>query len=762
MEQKTVSATSSTVTVPKLGPEPTLLSRKEFDALYEILEAVKNALEDLKVDAIVTGGSLLGAIRQHSILFCDDDIDLTVIDYDGTIYESVVKPKLQDALGEKYIYQIAPWEGGDRIRPKRMSNIFLDLFVLRKYESMQELKQVIGVKKNGQPQSEEYVGAIIQKIARCAGDLQLLCPFWHFSTRKAVEMWSKEVYWSNELFPLRRDLKMGPVIRICGPRMPVKLLKRAFGDDCFDVYFQSISHHSDAKHQTDYNKCHHAIDNAGLPPLVAPGGTWESGIKQSLKDEHYIPIQPIAKAKRRPTLHNREQLEKYLALQSQLEESLVDELAVTPTLALSDMQPQRPRRTIYMDGVFDLFHIGHLEAIQNCAKLGDRVIIGVTGDDDATEYKRRPIVPEEERCAIVKSLKQVDDIVCPCPLIVTEDFMETHAIDLVVHGFANDADAERQREFFEIPIRTGRFKKIPYFHGVSTTDRLALIQDIATSEVYPKNTEKEKLSWFGSTLTAATSPSFIIPYDPFPITLRQSIEPHIVKARQRRHEALAAFRTSVGEKEYTNMMDEYTQSLSCEAHFHFESSKYQLREALLTDVGLSRDYDLSQLHNYPGKKFDLLEKLTRDHSLFQNVFDVFVRTICAPQVAEIFPCEEIYYQAFPCLRMVQPGEFSIGPHCDAAYGHHPCSTNFYVPFTQIDGAASLFLESKKGSEDWHPIKGSYGTFNVINSLPFPSLPKAFSISYLQLTFIRVGHQVCWRNLFALDHRKQAEIHSCIP
>ncbi|KAL7470795.1 hypothetical protein ACHAXS_011052, partial [Conticribra weissflogii] len=41
-----------------------------------------------------------------------------------------------------------------------------------------------------------------------------------------------------------------------------------------------------------------------------------------------------------------------------------------------------------MDGVFDLFHIGHLHAIEQCAALGTRVIIGVTGDDDAAGYKR--------------------------------------------------------------------------------------------------------------------------------------------------------------------------------------------------------------------------------------------------------------------------------------------------------------------------------------------------------------------------------------
>jgi hypothetical protein len=70
----------------------------------------------------------------------------------------------------------------------------------------------------------------------------------------------------------------------------------------------------------------------------------------------------------------------------------------------------------------------------------------------------------------------------------------------------------------------------------------------------------------------------------------------------------------------------------------------------------------------------------------------------------------IYYQAFPCIRVVQPGEFSIGPHADISYGHHPATTNFYIPLTPLQGTASLFLESRRGAEDWHPLGGNqYGT-----------------------------------------------------
>lgn len=482
------------------GPEPFLISRKEVETLYDILDAVTKALRQLQVPYIVTGGSLLGAIRQHSILFCDDDIDIAIIDEtdDLSVYQKVSE-HLQDILGHDYRYIIKPWEGGDKVRHVRMNSVFLDLFVLRKYNNLQELKNVIGIKKNGQPQSTGYVQNILTTIQRAAFsqlEFGALFPMWHFNTRKAIEMWPKEVYRHDELFPLVKNLCFGPFTDICGPRMPVLLLKRAFGLDCFHVYFQSKSHnHGGGGTQDKLNhvvvktptscdvKSHDAANQETchtLKPLVQDGGTWEGGIKMPLEDEHYIPLQPLSRAKRRHSFHNRERLIDYLQRQSQLENMWQMGLEAESTMnSKSKLEEKcRPRRTIYMDGVFDLFHIGHLNAIQECAKLGDKVIIGITGQEDATGYKRAPIIPEAERVAIVSAIKSVDCVICPCPLVVTKEFMEEYGIDLVVHGFASDKDEKRQYKFFEYPIKCNKFQKIPYYEKTSTTDIINKIKDI--------------------------------------------------------------------------------------------------------------------------------------------------------------------------------------------------------------------------------------------------------------------------------------------
>lgn len=491
---------------PKAGPEPTLLSRAEVDALYETVEAVVAALDEIGVDYVVTGGSLLGAVRQRSILFCDDDVDVAILertsnDGDGgddasSRYE-LVRARLPTVLDvESFDYQIRPWIGGDRVRPKRVNTVFVDLFVLRRFESLEDLERLIGVKENGRPQPEEYVRTIVDTILVASttdhdvrGVRTLpLCPFWHFNTRKAIELWPKEVYRERELFPLRDDLEFGPLRGIKGPRAPVTLLRRAFGSDCFEVYYPSASHkdaptNGDDHHVRDHAKTTDDGDGSTttttttttrLRPLVRPGGTWEHNTKAPLRDEHYVPLQPTARSKRRPTTHDKASLMRWLDEQERRETQWMRADAVAN-------DRDTTATTVYMDGVFDLFHVGHLRAIRICAALGDRVVLGVTGDDDAASYKRRPTISQDHRVAVLRSVREVDDVVCPCPLVVTKEFVDEHDIDLVVHGYADEEDAARQQEFFAWPAEAGRFRRIPYCADLSTTDIVRRIRGETTT-----------------------------------------------------------------------------------------------------------------------------------------------------------------------------------------------------------------------------------------------------------------------------------------
>jgi len=63
----------------------------------------------------------------------------------------------------------------------------------------------------------------------------------------------------------------------------------------------------------------------------------------------------------------------------------------------------------YTDGVFDLFHTGHLNMIETAKSQCDYLIVGVHGDDVVEGYKhRRPIIDEEGRRRILAAIRGVD------------------------------------------------------------------------------------------------------------------------------------------------------------------------------------------------------------------------------------------------------------------------------------------------------------------------------------------------------------------
>ena len=133
---------------------------------------------------------------------------------------------------------------------------------------------------------------------------------------------------------------------------------------------------------------------------------------------------------------------------------------------------------VYLDGIFDLFHRGHLESIKQCKKLGKEVIIGVISDKDAYNYKRLPIINENDRAEIIRNVKLVDEVIENAPLNINLEFLEKYNIDVVVHGFADENDYNKQKNCYEPIEKAGKFKRIEYYSKISTTDIINKINRI--------------------------------------------------------------------------------------------------------------------------------------------------------------------------------------------------------------------------------------------------------------------------------------------
>ena len=91
-------------------------------------------------------------------------------------------------------------------------------------------------------------------------------------------------------------------------------------------------------------------------------------------------------------------------------------------------------QTGYTTGVFDLFHIGHLNILKRAKDMCERLIVGVSTDETVKAYKHKtPVIPYAERAAIVEAIKYVDMVV-PQTSMNKLDAWEKYKFDAIFHG----------------------------------------------------------------------------------------------------------------------------------------------------------------------------------------------------------------------------------------------------------------------------------------------------------------------------------------
>lgn len=129
------------------------------------------------------------------------------------------------------------------------------------------------------------------------------------------------------------------------------------------------------------------------------------------------------------------------------------------------------QKIVYVDGVFDLFHEGHIEFLKKASVFG-YLIVGVHSDAFTRSYKRQPVIREETRYRVVDACRYVDKMI-PGAGIVTNELIDEYAIDLVIHG--DDLSWNDTFKYYKCALLRGVFRHIAYTEGVSTS---SVIRDI--------------------------------------------------------------------------------------------------------------------------------------------------------------------------------------------------------------------------------------------------------------------------------------------
>jgi glycerol-3-phosphate cytidylyltransferase len=135
-------------------------------------------------------------------------------------------------------------------------------------------------------------------------------------------------------------------------------------------------------------------------------------------------------------------------------------------------------KNVYVIGVFDLFHRGHVEFLKKAKSLGENLIVAVNGDEMVSDYKRKPFYSEIDRLEIIKSCKYVNEA-----FIIkgfdNKEYIEQYGIDAIVHG----NDWERNSYLSQIRVTEDYLKErktelvlVPYTSGISTSDLIKRIK----------------------------------------------------------------------------------------------------------------------------------------------------------------------------------------------------------------------------------------------------------------------------------------------
>ena len=123
-------------------------------------------------------------------------------------------------------------------------------------------------------------------------------------------------------------------------------------------------------------------------------------------------------------------------------------------------------------GVFDLFHVGHLNLLINCKKQCDKLIVGLCDDEYVVKVKKnQPVFPQEDRFRILEALKIVDEV-----HYVTIEEVNDKQLAQKIFGFdvlflgddwkGSDRYAKTEKEFEKIGVS---IEYLPYTKGISTS-----------------------------------------------------------------------------------------------------------------------------------------------------------------------------------------------------------------------------------------------------------------------------------------------------
>ena len=124
----------------------------------------------------------------------------------------------------------------------------------------------------------------------------------------------------------------------------------------------------------------------------------------------------------------------------------------------------------YTQGVYDMFHIGHLNLLNHAKEHCDYLIVGVNSDELVKEYKKKTqVISQEERAEIVRNIKAVDEVVITQSSDKMEALKQYH-FDAIFIGDDWKGNARWEQTRIDLAKEGVDLVFLPHTDGVSSTE----------------------------------------------------------------------------------------------------------------------------------------------------------------------------------------------------------------------------------------------------------------------------------------------------
>ncbi len=131
----------------------------------------------------------------------------------------------------------------------------------------------------------------------------------------------------------------------------------------------------------------------------------------------------------------------------------------------------------YTQGVYDMFHIGHLNLLNHAKEYCEHLIVGVNSDELVEEYKhKKPVINEADRAEIVRNIKAVDEVVIARTLD-KEKALELYHFDAIFIGDDWKGNPRWEQTKVDLARHGVDLVFLPHTEGVSSTQLRPVEQD---------------------------------------------------------------------------------------------------------------------------------------------------------------------------------------------------------------------------------------------------------------------------------------------